>query len=176
MTDQFYNKITKICDLDPNDSYIITLKPYLENFFKNPTTKNCYNIFYDHDYFVFGLYNHYVKKNNENVKKYYTKSIKLNNNTYAMVKLASYYRDIEKDYDNAKYYFLMAILNNNSDAMVFLGDHYYHQEENFKEAIKYYLMAIKHNNFKCLTNLISYYENIEMNVDEANKYRILKML
>jgi TPR repeat protein len=106
------------------------------------------------------------------MKKYYLMAIELND-AEAMNNLGCYYKNIEKDYENAKKYYLMAIELNNSKAMFNLGSYYEKIEKDYENAKKYYLMAIELNYSDAMNKLAIYYEEIEKDYENAKKYYLM---
>ena len=119
---------------------------------------------------VLGYYYKHVKKDFNEMKKYYMLAIDLKNSS-AMNNLGHYYESIEK-YDEMTKWYTMAIKNNNSNAMNNLGYHY-ENIENYDEMKKLYLMAIDLKNVNAMYNLAYHYEHTEINHDEMKKWYIM---
>jgi len=116
----------------------------------------------------YGVY-YEIKKNYEQMKKYYLVAIE-KGNVSAMNNLGFYYRDIEKDYERMKTYYLMAIENNHSGAMNNLGFYYEKIEKDYEQMKKYYIMAIEKGNKSAMYNLGLYYLEIEKDYEQMKKY------
>ena len=117
-----------------------------------------------------GNYYKDIKKNYDEMRKYYLMAIELNNSS-TMYNLGLYYETIE-NYDEMRKYYLRAIELNNSRAMHNLGL-YYQTVENYDEMRKYYLMAIELNNISAMNNLGLYYQTVEKNYNEMKKYYLM---
>ena len=93
--------------------------------------------------------------NRDLMKKYYLDAIALGNSN-AMFRLGNYYQFIENNYDLMKKYYLDAIALGNTDAMNFLGNYYKQDYELMKH---YYMRAIKLNDICTMVNILDYYKN-----------------
>jgi hypothetical protein len=107
------------------------------------------------EYFYYGSYYRYKKKDYELMKKYYLMAIELNISD-AMNGLGHYYQFIEENCDLMKKYYLMTIELKNSEAMDNLSFHYQYTEKNYDLMKKYYLMAIELNNSNAMCGLTKY--------------------
>ena len=108
------NDISKVCD-----EYIfneeIKYEEDIINIFNGNILKETNNDFLLN---IIGLYYEYIEKNYDEMKKYYLKSVELNN-VEAMYNLVRYY-DENEEYDKMKKYYLMAFENGDNDGMYYL--------------------------------------------------------
>jgi TPR repeat protein len=100
-----------------------------------------------------GIY-YEIKKDYDNMEKYYLMAIKQKHTT-SMNNLGCYYQQ-KKDYENMMKYYLMAIEEKNKSAMYNLG-FYYKKQKDYENMIKYYSMAIKNGHELALTSLSNYF-------------------
>ena len=127
-----------------------------------------------------GTYYRHIKKDYDNMKKYYLMAIEKNNDI-AMYGLGCYYNEI-KDYDNMKKYYLMAIEKNNIEALNALATYYKDVEKDYDNMKKYFLRDIniilrdgyeyRYNDEVLLYNLGKYYEEI-CDYDNMKKYHLM---
>jgi hypothetical protein len=115
----------------------------------------------------YGVY-YEIKKNYEQMKKYYLMAIGKGNGN-AMYNLGLYYDDIEKDYEQMKKYYLMSIEKGNENAMNNIGYYYKNIEKDYELMKKYYLMAIEKGNGTAMNNIGHYYKNIEKDYEQIKK-------
>ena len=167
-----FNSFEEICDKfnynkDKNERYDY-LSEYILNLYNHKIIENdsADKLFWN------GNYYRNIKRNYDEMKKYYLMAIDLNNSD-AMNKLGIYYQIIEKNYDETKKYYLMAIELNNDTSMYNLAIYYQKIEKNYEKMKKYLLMAIELNNSDAMNNLGYYYQEIKRNYDEMKRYYLM---
>lgn len=126
----------------------------------------------------YGVY-HQIKGNHDDVIKYYSLAINIDQGRNSMFNLASYFRT-QNDYKNAMKYFLMVIEHDapckriNLRATIELANCYFALKD-YRDAQKYYSIAVKHNNFdehldnSAMHNLAVCYHALK-DYDNAIKY------
>lgn len=119
-------------------------------------------------YFNLG-YERELKKDYDNMKKYYLLAIE-NNNARAACRLANYYKE-QCAYDDMEKYYLLAIENGNFIAANNLAVHY-ETQHNYDGMVKYYLLALEHGILVAAWNLAIHY-HLWRNHADAIKYYLL---
>jgi hypothetical protein len=119
----------------------------------------------------YGVY-YKIKKNYEQMKKYYLIAIEKGNSD-AMYNLGFYYQETKKDYKKMKKYYLMAIEKGHCKAMNSLGFYYQDKKNDYEQMKKYYLMAIEKGHRVVMYNLGFYYQTIEKNYEQMKKYYLM---
>jgi TPR repeat protein len=118
----------------------------------------------------------------DKMKKYLSVAIKNNimypgkfqkDSMQSAAHLATYYRDVEQNYDEMKKNYLIAIENGDIESMMDLATYYY-ENKKYDEAIKYYNMGVKNDNDIAAHNLAICHTQIK-NYDEAKKYFIVSI-
>jgi len=118
----------------------------------------------------YGWYYHHIKKDYNQMKKYYFMAIE-NGSSSAMNNLGEYYMNTEKDYDQMKKYFRMAIERGHSNAMNNLGEYYMNTEKDYDQMKKYFGMAIERGHLNAMKNLVNYYND---DAKSSNDYSFLE--
>ena len=137
-----------------------------------------------------GLYYQYIKKDYDQMKKYYFHLLQLsgicinypakklcidNKNKIldVITRLGDYYKEVEEDYVKMKKYYLIPIEKGNSNAMCSLANYYKYIGEDYKLMKKYYLMAIKKDNSNAMCGFGDYYKDVEINYELMKKYYLM---
>jgi len=103
------------------------------------------------------------------MKKYYLMGIN-KGNTNAICNLGTYYKKVEKNYDEMKKYYLMAIDKGDKTAMYNLAKYYRDIEKDHNNAAKYITMLLKSANIQ--EDCIVCYEHKQMYYTRCNRHYI----
>src|SRR5439155_958881 len=118
-------------------------------------------------YLYLGIFN-FIKKNYDEMKKYYLLAIE-KNNMMALNNLAFYYYKNNQFEDMLKY-FLIGVDKGDTISMNNLA-YFYYKEKNYEEMKKYCVMALDKNNFVLDKSIINQYLDIKFDVGFALKFK-----
>lgn len=105
------------------------------------------------------------KKEYEHSTYYYSLSVR-NNNIEGIIKLATYYITVEKNYDEMKKLYQKAIDLGSGIACYYFGEYYKKIDKNFEEMEKYFRKGVELGDIKSTFVLASYYDTHKKNETE----------
>lgn len=121
----------------------------------------------DMECFYYGVYYHHISKSYDLAKDYYLLAIE-EDNSYAMVSLASLNRFILENEEEMHKYYCMAISKENAYGMAAYGAYWITKDK--KKSLMYLNMALKYNNIVALNNLAYYYFYVEEDYSKMKQY------